>query len=123
MSRLCRETRFIHEFSGQLLRLVFRWWQKKSGIYSWGDNKFIEGVAFCETVQGEKRILILSSDGAFVFLHTSAELPNGLAHVRAGTFRVWYLVPATPSTGTELPSWERERLNTNASLWKCKAVL
>ncbi len=26
--------------------------------------------------------------------------------------------PATPSTGTELPSWERERLNTKASLWR-----
>ncbi len=25
---------------------------------------------------------------------------------------------ATPSTGTELPSWERERLNTNANLRK-----
>ncbi len=26
--------------------------------------------------------------------------------------------PATPSTGTELPSWETERLNINTSLWK-----
>ncbi len=34
----------------------------------------VEGVAGCEAVQGEKRIFILSSDGAFVFLHTCAEL-------------------------------------------------
>ncbi len=35
----------------------------------------VENVAGCEKVQGEKRNLILSSDGAFVFLHTCAELP------------------------------------------------
>ncbi len=40
----------------------------------------VEGVAGCETVQGEKRIHILSSDGACVFLYTCAELPTGLAH-------------------------------------------
>ncbi len=56
----------------------------------------VEGVAGCETVQGEKRILILSSDGAFVFLHTCAELPTGLAHVGAGTFRAWYLAHHVP---------------------------
>ncbi len=49
-----------------------------------------------ETVQGEKRILILFSDGAFVFLHTRAELPTGLAHVGAGTFRARYLVYHVP---------------------------
>ncbi len=38
-----------------------------------GSSVLVEGVAGCETVQGEKRILILSSDGAFVFLHTCAE--------------------------------------------------
>ncbi len=56
----------------------------------------VEGVDGCETVQGEKRILILSSDGAFVFLHTCAELPTGLAHVGAGRFRVWYLAHHVP---------------------------
>ncbi len=44
----------------------------------------VEGVAVCETVQGEERILILSSDGAFVFLHMCTELPNGLAHEELG---------------------------------------
>ncbi len=44
----------------------------------------------------QKRIFILSSDGAFVFLHTCAELPAGLAHVGAGTFRAWYLVHHVP---------------------------
>ncbi len=34
----------------------------------------VEGVAGCETLQAEKGILILSSDGAFVFLHTCGEL-------------------------------------------------
>ncbi len=45
-----------------------------------GSSVPVEGVAGCETVQGEKRILILSSDGAFVFLHTCVKLPTGLAH-------------------------------------------
>ncbi len=45
-----------------------------------GSSVPVEGVDSYETVQGEKGILILSSDGAFVFLHTCAELPTGLAH-------------------------------------------
>ncbi len=34
LSRLRRKKCFIHELLSQLLRLVFRWWQKKSGMYS-----------------------------------------------------------------------------------------
>ncbi len=61
-----------------------------------GNSVPVKGVAGREIVQGEKRILILSVDGAFVFLHTCAELPTGLAHVGAGTFRAWYLVHHVP---------------------------
>ncbi len=39
-------------------------------------KRSLSGVAGCETVQGKKRIPILLSDGAFVFLHTGAELPT-----------------------------------------------
>ncbi len=39
---------------------------------------------------------VLSSDGAFMFLHTCTELATGLAHVRAGTFRPRYLVHHVP---------------------------
>ncbi len=61
-----------------------------------GSSVPVEGVAGCETMQCEKRIFILSSDGAFEFPHTCAELPTGLAHVGAGTFRAWYLVHHVP---------------------------
>ncbi len=61
-----------------------------------GSSVPVECVAGCETVQGEKGILILSLDGAFVFLHMCAELPTGLAHVRAGIFRAWHLVHHIP---------------------------
>ncbi len=39
--------RFIRKFAGRLLWLFFRWWQKKSGVYSWDDNKFIDFLASC----------------------------------------------------------------------------
>ncbi len=59
-----------------------------------GNSVPVKGVAGREMVQGEKRILILSVDGAFVFLHTCAELPTGFCPRRS--WDIQSMVSCTP---------------------------
>ncbi len=63
------------------------------------DSRLYLDVPFPTTVaqsQSNAGKFTLSSDSVFLFLHTCTELPTGLAQVRAGTFRAWYLMHHEP---------------------------